>query len=392
MSLHATLSPEAEARLLRQKRLQTASSLTIAALFITLLMLLLGWFILPAVLKESPTITVTHIPGVEERELEITKKTQQLVRKPTPAAAAAMTPRTIAAEASSAVSIPIPDLTTTTEFADFGDGMEDFGSAWQGDGFGEGGGGSAFGSTQARNHALAGSLYDFKQDSKGRAVKYNTGNLRDFTDRAERLQRSRFRDTAFRDFFRAPQTLYLTHLAVPFSSAADGPKFFEAADSVKPSGWVAHYRGTIRAPKDGHFRFVGHGDDYLVVNIENRPRLIACWPDTQEAVRGSWKAEKPSGEHMGPFHQPLIYGDWISMREGEEFSIDIAAGERPGGKVGFVLMIEERGANYQKEADGRPILPLFTLEPLFGERRAEIEKSFGSFKFEWDNVPVFGKR
>jgi hypothetical protein len=86
----------------------------------------------------------------------------------------------------------------------------------------------------------------------------------------------------------------------------------------------------------------------------------------------------------------LVYGDWVKLREGELIDIDLAIGERPGGRVGFVLMVEEQGVDYRKAADGRPILPLFTTAPLSSEEKDRVVREFGSWEFEWDRVPVFG--
>lgn len=392
MSLHVTLTPEAEIQLKKQKRWSSFLAFTTSMLTIALIFLLLAWVVLPALEKVSPTIQAIYIPVIETPETPENKILPK--RQPASPPAAAMQ-RVIASQNAAPISVPVTDFEVEAVSAQFSTGEDDFGPGWDGNGFAYGAGdaGSAFGSTQMRSGALLGNLYDFKQDRRGKPEKYSTANMSDFADRAVRAQRLRFRDTAFRNYFKAPQDLYLTHLAIPFSSADAGPKFFEAEKEIKPSGWVAHYSGNIQAPADGEFRFVGFGDDYLVVSLDGRPRLFACWPDTQKAVAGRWEPSDVNPSHTSPFNQPLIYGDWVTLKKGQEIPIDIAVGERPGGKVGFVLLIEQRGVNYAKDpSNGRPILPLFATEPINDVRRAEIEKNFGNFRFEWDNIPVFGVR
>lgn len=390
MSLHADLTQEANEKLQRQRRLQSVSSLFIAALVIGLTLLLLGIMMLPAILKETPDINVVYVPSAQDVPEELTKPVEQISRNPQAAPAAANV-RVIAAAAPSAISIPVPEVSVDTDFTDFSVGIDDFGAGMGGTGTGGTGTGSPFGAAEAKNHALSGTFYDFKQDARGRAVTYDVANLSNFSDRAARAQRSRFSPASLRNYFRAEKKLYLTSLAVPFGEASNGPHFFGVSDKVKPSGWFVHYVGTIKAPEDGEFRFVGLGDDYLSVYLNNRPQLIAAWPGIQEGVRGTWNSKGPNN-HISPFNgQPLVYGDWILMRKGQEFQMDLAIGEAPGGKVGFILMVEKRGETYQKGPNGRPIIPVFTLEPFSEERRNEIRQQFGGFAFEWEKVPVFGK-
>lgn len=360
---------------------------------IVLLFFTLAWFVLPG-LETTAEIHVVHIPPTAPEEPASTKPKVSPTRKPTPPAASAQPPnRLITSQALSQVAIPTVDVSTAAESVDFSSGIDSFGETWAGDTgqAGDAGSGSAFGSTQQTSSALVGSLYDFKQNPRGGAIEFDPAKVNDFADKALDLQRAKYRESAFRKYFRAPQELYLSHVAIPYSDASNGPRFFGAEKEVQPTGWVANYQGKIRAPYDGTFRFVGIGDDYLTVFVNDRPRLFASWPSLQDAVKGSWDPSKEKSTHTGPFaNLPLIYGDWIKMKKGDELNLNIALGERPGGKVGFVLLIEEKGRVHQTDSEtGRPILPLFTTGPISQERRDEIEKDFGSFRFDWDNIPVF---
>ena len=77
------------------------------------------------------------------------------------------------------------------------------------------------------------------------------------------------------------------------------------------------------------------------------------------------------------------------MKKGEKVQFDIGIGECPGGKVGFVLMIEEKDGKYRTMANGQKILPLFTTETISDQTRERVKKGFPNWEFEWDNVPVF---
>ncbi|MCP5532885.1 MAG: terpene cyclase/mutase family protein [Akkermansiaceae bacterium] len=136
MSLHAELSPEALERLHKQRRNSTISSIVIAALVITLICLVLGFFLLPALTKETPTI-VTYQSNIDDsKELE-TKKVQTNVQRK-PSSPSSSMAKVITAAAVSDVSIPVPEVDVPIPSMEFGDG-DDFGSGW-GNGDGEGGG------------------------------------------------------------------------------------------------------------------------------------------------------------------------------------------------------------------------------------------------------------
>ena len=139
MSIHAHLSEEAQARLNAQRRNSTISSIIISVLVIVLIFLVLGIFLLPNILKETPTIVTYAASLNEENEVQVKKVNNQIQRKPS-APSNSMT-KVIAANTVSPTAIPVPDIDVVTPNADFGDG-EDFGGGW-GDG-GDGGGAGGF--------------------------------------------------------------------------------------------------------------------------------------------------------------------------------------------------------------------------------------------------------
>lgn len=142
MSIHAQLSPEAQARLAAQRRNSTITSVVISVLVIVMLGLVLGYFLLPNLIKENPTIVTYQANEIKEKEPEPEKVKNAIQRKPSSPSSSMV--KVIAATTTSTVSIPVPDVVVTTESVDFGDG-EDFGGGWgSGDGFGKGGGASFF--------------------------------------------------------------------------------------------------------------------------------------------------------------------------------------------------------------------------------------------------------
>lgn len=141
MSIHAPLKPEAIERLQKQRRNSTIWSLFFSLLSVVLLALILGIFLLPNILKETPVL-VTYASSLEEqKEVQEKKVTTKVMRKPS--APSSSMAKVIAANSLSPVSIPVPDQIIDSPSLDFGDG-DDFGSGW-GSGNGTGGGGTLFG-------------------------------------------------------------------------------------------------------------------------------------------------------------------------------------------------------------------------------------------------------
>lgn len=127
MSLHAQLSPEAQARLRAQQRNSTITSIIISILSVVLIGILLLWILLPTVETFTPEI-VSYQAGAEE-EKKITKREMNRAVQRKPAAPSSSMAKVIAANTTSLTAVPIPEVDTPDPSADFGDG-NDFGDGW----------------------------------------------------------------------------------------------------------------------------------------------------------------------------------------------------------------------------------------------------------------------
>ena len=145
MSLHAQLSPEAQARLDAMKRNSTISSIIIAFLSIVLIGLLLAFIFIKPFLKETPVL-VSYSATVPAEEVLETKKVSTS-SKQKPSAPSSSSAKVIAAATTSAVAIPVPEVDVPQPSTDFGNG-DDFGDGWGSGGDG-GGGGGGFGAIPA---------------------------------------------------------------------------------------------------------------------------------------------------------------------------------------------------------------------------------------------------
>ena len=391
MSIHVQLSPEALARLKAQQRNSTITSIIISILVVLLICITLLLLLLPGVEKFEAEIT-TFPEYVEEDTTDPVEEITRTVTRP-PSSTAPTPSRVIASNIESAVAIP-----TTTDIVeasvDFGSSDDAFDEGWADFG-GESVETSTFGSVTKVSGTIEGYLYDFKQTPRGKEIEdYSTHkDSSDFADRVKRLQNRRYNESSLGRHYKAKTPLYLQYLAIPTSSAQDGPRFFQAEGEVEPSGWIAHYRGTIVAPKDGTFRFVGLGDDYLSVMLDDEFKLIASWAaflQDDVKVKGANADEEhaPEASRSPIGRHPLYYGSWFTVRKGQELNIGLTAGERPGGKAGFILMIQEQGVEYRKHRQ-YTILPPFTMGPLSGADTAKLNELFPNWPMETENVPVF---
>ncbi len=127
MSLHAQLSPEAQARLRAQQRNSTITSIIISILSVVLIGILLLWILLPTVETYTPEIVSYQSNTEEEKEIQKREMNRSVQRKP--AAPSSQMAKVIAANTTSLTAVPIPDIDTPDPSADFGDG-NDFGDGW----------------------------------------------------------------------------------------------------------------------------------------------------------------------------------------------------------------------------------------------------------------------
>ena len=137
MSLHAQLSPEAQARLAAQKRTSTLTSLVIALLLMVLVGVILMIIAMASSVKITPRMVSYNGSSESEDNLQQKKVQTQIERKP--AAPSSSMSKVIAANTTSPTAIPVPEINVPDPSTDFGDG-NDLGDGW-GDGNGSGSGG-----------------------------------------------------------------------------------------------------------------------------------------------------------------------------------------------------------------------------------------------------------
>ncbi len=271
-----------------------------------------------------------------------------------------------------------------------GDGIGKGLGAGMGDGIGNGppGNFNPFGGLSSTPNALVGTFYDLKQTDKKKPT--NITNERTIEVIREFVNRGWKENSLSREYFHAPQKLYQTKIYIPVMAADGAPAAFNCEKDVEPSRWVIVYRGMVTPRKTAKYRFVGAGDDVLVVRFNNRHvfdhgfyggttgKYIASMVGGMSASAPDRDLEKTLKD--SPMKMPVAFykydttrnwngaigglavGPVFEARAGTSYPVEILLSEIPGGLFCASLMIEEVGAEYEKASTGSPILPLFRLD------------------------------
>ncbi len=302
---------------------------------------------------------------------------------------------------SATAAVALPDLPTTASpslmtgltggGASKGFGGGTGGGIGAGKGIGVGSGKNfvgIFGAGFKRANALEGTLYDLKQDPKGKVL---------VKDRPERIGEMR---TAFdkldggwksakahldKTYKQAEKKLYASNIFIHPLDAGEATKAFDCEKEIQAPGWLAYYEGWFAVPESGEYRFEGFADDMMAVAVDGTTVLSAFWPGQGNggiiAFRSGWEpkdAHKVDGRmfrapkmigHLGARYK----GGWLSLRKGQAYFIQVAISESHGGIFSSELLIARKGVDYRKGKQDE-VIPYFMLEPMSPE---EIKLKLG---------------
>lgn len=216
-----------------------------------------------------------------------------------------------------------------------------------------------------------------------------------------------WRESSFNKYFVAPRKLYQNKIYIPLMGANAAPAAFQVEKEVKPSVWIVVYRGQVVAPKTGRFRFVGAGDDAMVVRfngtnvldhgfvsgttgiaIAGKASLMAGngdFKDLERSMRRHFPVKFPVKFYQYPTTQNwnaqiggLGVGAEFDVIAGKDYPIEILISEIPGGAFCAALLIEEVGVTYEKSPSGAPIIPLFRTDSSVPKATGQNAPPFSS--------------
>lgn len=231
---------------------------------------------------------------------------------------------------------------------------------------------SAFGTKFSGAPSLRGTLYDLKRSRDGK-VTYATIEGNNAGKRKEELHRAltslvkrNFSTTELNNrYFKAPVKLAANQLYIYKDPKTKGQYRANAAtqafadengkEPFKAPGWMVVYEGTISPPETGEYRFLGMGDDVMLVGVQGKPALYAYWPKEGHGpavpYQEGWEPKNHCGKggtdgagsgSGGGLQDHLFKGQWIKLFKGQRYKICIAFGEGAGGYMGAALGIEKK--------------------------------------------------
>lgn len=255
----------------------------------------------------------------------------------------------------------------------------------------------AFGGDVDENSALIGRFYDLKQPIRegAKALSRNevVAKIREFDEKKWDLR-------VLEDYYSPAVRLYAPYFYLPRCKASYGPEAFqcnvpEEGRRVQPCAWVVVYRGVVTAPESGHFRFVGMGDDTLMVRFNNKLVLEGGWSvpsrstDMNQGTYRSYQQEMINNKNKRAYYQYKQTPHWnrviggipagqvFKVKKGEKYPIEILVSEIPGSEFGFCLLVEK------VKSPGRPprgIIPADKSPELALFRTNETKPDFSAIE------------
>ncbi len=159
---------------------------------------------------------------------------------------------------------------------------------------------------------------------------------------------------------------------MPIGDSAEAPRAFRVQNEVKPNFWLVLYKGEVTAPRSGTFRFVGRGDNTLVVRLREKTVFDGSWPEASVLDPSAVTEQNKLGNAAVPGWQ-LSAGQWFTIAQGERLPLEILIGDA-GGSFSDFLMIDEKGGKYLSRRDRSGVAyPIFQAVksplPIWGPSR-----------------------
>jgi len=218
-----------------------------------------------------------------------------------------------------------------------------------------------FGVPQSIGNDFVGTFYDFKRDRGGRKIPYSVDG---YLGALKKFVQSGWKPSTLAHYYHSPNKLYATTCMVPPVFSLVAPEAFGEPDSTGGWCWAVHYKGQLVHKDAITFRFWGMGDDVLVVRVDGKIVLSACWPDwygtdLSSVITPYWQSRSNNSRRYFYGHNKAEVGDWITLEPGVPLDMEYIIGEAPGGHFVAMLAVEVEGVEYEKGPQGNPILPIF---------------------------------
>jgi hypothetical protein len=206
---------------------------------------------------------------------------------------------------------------------------------------------------------LRGVLYYMRRKPDGTPYPENPDRA-DYLSRVEKLfgNNGKLNEREAQNYLRFGQQLVTQTILFSSMPGETAPKAF-GVDQVPGTqqSWVAVYRARIFAESPKRYRFVGGGNEVLIVRVNDKVVLDGCY----QGVSWSNGKKNPTGHRSAGDLSAL----WSDVRvKGDPFvvpatgvDLEVIIGEGWGGAFGADLCIEEDGKTYPDD-----VRPIFKIE------------------------------
>lgn len=245
---------------------------------------------------------------------------------------------------------------------------------------------SLLGSRVSLGNDLVGTYYDTKRDRTGKKISCSATM---YKDTAHRFMRSGWDRSVLNRFYHSPTRLYAQAIVIPETMATMAPLAFADKEGVGAL-WLVHYKGSL-VHKDGiKFRFWGSANEFMIVRVDRKIVLGACWNDERRGVviGNLWKSSDIRSDNWYWGRGYVQIGDWITLEPGVPLDMEILLGDN-GASTGFILAVEEEGVEYERSGQGAPILPVFRTAELSRDYLDAIYRELPEGEVCLTNGPIF---
>ena len=221
--------------------------------------------------------------------------------------------------------------------------------------------GNTFGQREESDFLLRGYYYDFKRTSDGNMTALR--GRRHFPVIREYIE-SGFDQSVLDEYFRVPDPLFTSFIFHPRRNSTLALEAYEAEEhGVAPGTWAVHYTGRFSPPETGRYRFITKAEAGMVVIVDREVVSQNGFGSDHQIT--SWR---PSERYnFGLPGNSASVGDWLDLRAGRDYDIEIFLGDGQVGNYQAMLLVEQDGVEYERDSRGNPILPIFAMVPMEGD-------------------------
>ena len=186
-----------------------------------------------------------------------------------------------------------------------------------------------------------------------------------------KFMESKWNAASLSSYYKAKTPLYTSSFYIPNARSDFAPFAFQCENVSQSGGWLAVYRGKVKAPKTGKFRFVGVGDMFIAVRFakemvfESGYQWPSLWEEKNSKAYGLlfmdatekikfWKDIKagkikghegytniknyPEAKKYDDALEGIVAGKVFQVEEGKSYDIEVALGDIDGAMYAVLLM------------------------------------------------------